>query len=81
MYNFASPGEITKREPKPDDINGICTVYAASADPGTCSRLSAAPKTGCSVGRGTPPAAAALLLLPLLGLVLRHRRARSQASS
>jgi len=74
MFYTATAGEISKRQPKADDINGICTIYASNIDPRSCSRLSAVPKTGCSVGRATPAGATALLLLPLLGLLLRRPR-------
>ena len=39
MYNFASPGEISKRSPEADDVNGIVNAYPAASDPGTCKPI------------------------------------------
>ncbi|HEY3354133.1 MAG TPA: MYXO-CTERM sorting domain-containing protein [Polyangia bacterium] len=73
MFNYASPGDTSKRTLSQDDINGLCAMYPLAADPKSCSRVDTSSDSGC---RAAPGAAAspALLLLLLAALALARRR-------
>jgi MYXO-CTERM domain-containing protein len=80
MYNFTDPGEIEKRTPEPDDVDGFCDAYPLAADPMICEPVPAPDPPdpdppddggGCSTG-GTPTLGAAVVLV--LGLARRRRR-------
>ncbi len=78
MYNFAKPGEISKRMPKADDVAGIVNAYPQANDPGGACKpidLNAYKGGGCSIaGSGRRSLAAiAVLLGALLALVARRR--------
>lgn len=77
MYNFAMPGEISKRSPEADDVAGIANAYPPANDPGSCSPtdLNAFKTGGCSIGGAARRslAAIAVLLGALVALVLRRR--------
>jgi hypothetical protein len=78
MYNFAKPGEISKRMPQPDDVAGIANAYPPANDPGTCKPidLNAYKSGGCTIaGAATRRslAAIAVLLGALVALVARRR--------
>ena len=78
MYNYASPGETSKRMPKADDVAGIVNAYPPANDPASCKPidLNAFKSGGCSIaGRATRSLAAiAVLLGALVALVARRRR-------
>lgn len=82
MYVNAAPGETQKRDLRPDDVAGVCTIYPVGAPPSPaggkgksnteCAPLPDAPKSGgCGLPAG--PASAALLLA-LAGLARFVRR-------
>jgi MYXO-CTERM domain-containing protein len=77
MYNFASPGEISKRMVQADDVAGIVDAYAPASDPGSCKpiNLDDFKTKGCAMGgaASSSPLALALLLLALVALVARRR--------
>jgi hypothetical protein len=76
MYNFAQPGEISKRSPEADDVAGIANAYPPASDPSSCKMtdLNAFKTGGCSIG-GTSRSLASLALLVgvLVALVARRR--------
>jgi hypothetical protein len=81
MFNFANPGEVSKRSPEPDDIKGICAIYPTMLSPGVCNpQYDPNAERGCSQAEGLPtlrPGAAerswALVLLSLAALALLTR--------
>jgi len=77
MYNFAMPGEISKRSPEADDVAGIANAYPPANDPSSCkpTDLNAFKTGGCTIGgrASRSLAAIAVLLGALLALVLRRR--------
>ena len=77
MYNFAMPGETSKRMPKADDVAGIANAYPPANDPGSCKPvdLNAYKSGGCSIGGPSRRslAAIAVLLGALVVLVMRRR--------
>jgi len=77
MYNFAQPGEISKRSPEADDVAGIASAYPPANDPGSCkaTNLDDFKTSGCSIaGRASRSLAAiAVLLGALVALVARRR--------
>jgi MYXO-CTERM domain-containing protein len=72
MFNYASPGEVTKRSLEADDVEGICAIYPLAADPQRCEPVDFTPDGGCA----TVPAGGAggLVLLGAIGLLWRRRR-------
>jgi hypothetical protein len=78
MYNFAQPGEISKRSPEADDVAGIADAYPPGSDPASCkvTDLNAFKTGGCSIGGRVPRSLAALAVLfgALVALVARRRR-------
>lgn len=84
MYNRADQGETKKRSPEADDVAGICEAYPVAKTPSRCGEVDLSRYTGgCAVApraaatSGQVAAALGLLLVALLGLVLRPRRAGS----
>ena len=82
MYNFAQPGEVTKRSPTDDDIAGVCNAYplAALGDK-TCDHTILTRYTkrgGCDMGRpgGGEFPGRGLLWLGLIAVGLFVVRAR-----
>ena len=77
MYNFAMPGEISKRSPEADDVAGIANAYPPASDPASCkpTDLNAFKSGGCSIGGAGQRslAAIAVLLGALVALVARRR--------
>ncbi len=77
MYNFAQPGETSKRTVKPDDVAGIASAYPPANDPNSCkhTNLDDFKSHGCSIGgRGSRSLAGiAALLGALVALVARRR--------
>ena len=77
MYNFAKPGEISKRSPEADDVAGIVDAYPPAKDPGSCKPvdLNAFKTGGCSIAGNTRRSlgAIAVLLGALVALMLRRR--------
>ena len=76
MWNFAEPGEIKKRTPEADDIQGVCEIYPAKDDPGKCFPVNySTGDGGCRVAsRQGPPLSALLWLLLLVPLVRKRNR-------
>jgi hypothetical protein len=77
MYNFASPGEISKRSPETDDVNGIVNAYPAASDPGTCKpiNLDDYRSGACAIGGPMTRSLGALgILLAALVTLLARRR-------
>ncbi|MCU1277915.1 MAG: peptidase and matrixin and adamalysin [bacterium] len=77
MYNFAQPGEISKRSPEVDDVNGIANAYPPASDPSSCKMtdLNAFKTGGCTIAGRAPRSLAALAVLfaVLVALVARRR--------
>jgi hypothetical protein len=77
MYNYATPGEISKRSPEADDVAGIAAGYPPGSDPSSCKTtdLNAFKTGGCAIGGRTSRSLASLALLlgVLVALVLRRR--------
>jgi hypothetical protein len=78
MYNYAMPGEVSKRSPEADDVAGIVNAYPPASDPASCAmvNLDSFKTAGCTIGGGSARslAAIAVLLGALVALVLRRRR-------
>jgi hypothetical protein len=77
MYNYASPGEISKRSPELDDVAAIADAYPPADDPGSCKpiNLDDYKSAGCSIGgRASRSLAAIGLLLGALALLVARRR-------
>ncbi len=51
MYAIVEPGTTGQRLLSPDDIAGVCAIYAAARDPKTCSLDLPDDGCGCSAGR------------------------------
>jgi MYXO-CTERM domain-containing protein len=77
MYNFAAPGETSKRTVHLDDVAGIVDAYPPANDPGTCGpiNLDDFKTKGCSMGGASPssPLPLTLVALALVALVARRR--------
>jgi len=77
MYNFANPGETSKRSPEADDVAGIASAYPAAKDPGNCKAINLDDyrTAGCSIGGRTSRSlgAIAVLMCALVALVARRR--------
>jgi hypothetical protein len=77
MYNYAAPGETSKRSPEMDDVAGIANAYPAADDPGSCKpiNLDDYKSGGCSIaGRATRSLGAIALLIGALALLVARRR-------
>ncbi len=70
MFNYQECGETKKASLSPDDVDAICSVYATTADPGTCVAVTV--DGGCC-GVSEHPTSA-LLGAAWVALVLRRRR-------
>lgn len=68
MYNFQECGEAKKETLEADDIAGLCGVYPAAKDPGTCEPVG--DPGGCDTGQRS---GSSLLLSALVGLLLMTR--------
>lgn len=81
MYNSAAPGETKKRSPEADDIAGVAAAYPPDRDPMKCKRTDLKEikrmlgSGGCSYGGHAAAGLRGLLLLTLVALLLRRRRA------
>jgi hypothetical protein len=77
MFNSAPPGEIKKRSPEADDVNGICTIYPAANPQSECKHTDLAEyqTSGCSAvpGRAEAPLLV-MIVASLLALRLARRR-------
>jgi len=78
MYPFQDCGETKKESLEPDDLNAVCTIYPAAADPGTCAPPDDLAAGCCQTGRAAPPVAP--LALVLFGLLRRRRSRRARAA-
>jgi hypothetical protein len=77
MYNFQDCGETKKETLSDDDIQSMCKIYPASADPKTCTPPTAATGGGCcSVSGGRPDMS--LFLAGTTVLLLSRRRRLSR---
>lgn len=78
MYPSAPPGELTKRQLKQDDVDGLLSLYgtapAGAVTPGTS--LSPEPAVGCSSTSGSASPVSAVLVLAALALLRARRPAR-----
>ncbi len=83
MFISATPAEIKKRSPEPDDVAGICNAYPTASDPGTCAAADlsgyGADGHGCAAAPSTRTGAscaalAALVLAAALAHAARRRR-------
>ncbi len=77
MYNYAAPGETSKRSPELDDVAGIANAYPPADDPGSCKpiNLDDYRTGGCSIGGRTSRSLAAIaVLLGALALLVARRR-------
>ena len=76
MYIYSEAGDTQKRDLDPDDVDGVCTIYPASADPPPCPDppgdgalcLDGPGGCSCAVPGGPGAAPARLVLLALLAL-------------
>jgi hypothetical protein len=78
MYPTYTRGEISKRMPKADDVNGVANAYPLDKDPHSCKHTNLGDYNGgCSFAgtRGAPWAALALIGFVLVALVARRRSA------
>jgi hypothetical protein len=75
MYNFQECGEVKKETLEPDDIAGLCGIYPAANDPGTCEAVGDGPGC-CQTGKtgGGPGGSLLLSVLVSLGLMSFWRR-------
>jgi hypothetical protein len=55
MYAIVEPGTTGQRVLSPDDIAGVCAIYAAGRDPKTCSLDLPDDGCGCSAGTSGRP--------------------------
>jgi MYXO-CTERM domain-containing protein len=78
MYNFGFKGSTVMREPKDDDVLGICSLYPKPSDPGQCIAADPLTRDGCQVApNGQSPGLVWLLLfLGLFSFARRRRRKR-----
>ncbi len=79
MFNTAAPGEIKKRSPEPDDIDGICIAYPLASDPMSCEKadLNGYLERGCAFAlRGTPDFAFAFAVMFAVFVLARRKRWR-----
>jgi hypothetical protein len=83
MFPRTDPGETSQRSLSPDDIDAVCTIYAASKSSGICPLDS--PPVGCAVAPRTSHRNRGLTVglpagaLALTTLLARHRsRVRSR---
>ena len=74
MYNFQDCGESKKASLAPDDIQGVCGVYASADDPGVCEAVSTEPSGCCQASAGEPPPI--LIGLVVGGLLFRRKTRR-----
>lgn len=51
MFAVATPAEVRKRIPKPDDIQGIVDSYPAAEDPQQCIQPGTSPNTVCTISQ------------------------------
>jgi hypothetical protein len=63
MYAIVEPGTTGQRVLSPDDVAGVCAIYAAARDPKTCSLDVPDDGCGCQAGRSGRRGEGALLLL------------------
>ena len=80
MYAFSLPGDVDKRNPHPDDVQAVCTIYPRGkptltcvGDPITLTAGAASDGGGCGCsqrGNGSPLGA----ILAALGILLLRRR-------
>lgn len=76
MFNYAVPGETSKRTPQADDLAGICSIYPKADDPKSCVRPDE-PSGGCSLTTRRPassPSLPSLLVACLVACGLVRRR-------
>lgn len=79
MFNFQDCGETKKETLEPDDIAGVCAIYPAAQDPGTCERVGV--DSGCCSAAGSGlPLGPTLGALGFGALLLRRRRPRARSS-
>jgi hypothetical protein len=79
MFNTATPGEIKKRSPEPDDIDGLCNAYPLASDPKSCEKadLNGYLVHGCAFAlRGAPDLACALAFIVAAFVLARRKRWR-----
>jgi len=85
MFTKAEFGDLSKRTLAADDVNGVCGIYPAAADPNYCPPpgTGAADPVGCgcrvegdAAGRVAPPLLLASLLVTLTATRARRRRRR-----
>ena len=75
MYNFACCGEIKKRSPEADDVNGYCGIYPSSRNPNQCARVQPhGDQSGCACAVGSRPTLPGALLVVTVLVCSRIRR-------
>ena len=77
MFPTYSTGEISKRDPHPDDLAGVVADYPTASDPKSCKHadISAFHKGSCAIAPDArAPGAAALLVGALVALWRPRRR-------
>lgn len=80
MFNFAYPGETSKRDLSADDIAGVTAIYPLAEDPHRCEPPTMTPskQCGCASGSTTLPGVPGVLALGLLLGWRRRRRRRAR---
>jgi hypothetical protein len=76
MYPTYTRGEISKRMPKADDVNGVAEAYPPAKDPKVCKHTNLNDYGGgCAIvpGHGAPLTVLVLVGLALVALVARRR--------
>ena len=78
MYAIVEPGTTGQRVLSPDDIAGLCAIYAAARDPKTCSLDLPDDGCGCTAGGSGPrrAGAGAVLFVGAWASVARRRSRR-----
>lgn len=80
MYPSAPPGELTKRQLKQDDLDGLLSLYGtAPAGVAAAPSTEVEPAVGCSSTSGTASPVFAVLVLAALALARARRPARAAA--
>lgn len=81
MYAEAASEEVIKRDLRPDDVLGICSIYAPGVVPSTCDatprgglNLDCNGGCGCRISRREPALFSAVLSLLVLGLWFFRRQ-------
>lgn len=76
MFPYTGPGDLEKRSPEVDDVQGICETYPLNENPGACVPHIYTTESGCAVSPSRSSAGAGVCTLMCLLVFLRARRRR-----